>query len=207
MCGRAAIVTCEKCGAEIAEGLSVCPQCESPVSVEQIGPVYVSQSAQPPDVIPAVPDLAVALKQQIYAGFWLRLAAYLIDTILISPFFGLIIAFRPAIFVKPPDPAATLLIQLPQPTLYAVALSIVISTVYFTLFEASSWQASPGKRILRLYVTDLQRQRVSFARAVTRNFTKVILATLFPVAHVLPGFTEKKQALHDLLTGSLVLRR
>ena len=169
--------------------------------------MYVPQSAQPPDVIPAFPELPVTPKGRPYAGFWLRLAAYLIDTILISPFFGMIVAFRPAIFIKPPDPAAILLISLPQPTPQAIALSIVISTFYFALFEASSWQASPGKRILRLYVTDLHRQRLTLARAVTRNFVKIIFATLFPVAHLLAGFTGKKQGLHDLLARSLVLRR
>lgn len=107
--------------------------------------MYVPQSAQPPDVIPAIPELPVTPKRQLYAGFWLRLAAYLIDSILISPFFGMIVAFRPAIFIKPPDPAATLLISLPQPTPQAIALSIVISTFYFTLFEASSWQALAWK--------------------------------------------------------------
>jgi len=169
--------------------------------------VSVSPSAQRPEVIPAIPEPSATPKGQVYAGFWLRAAAYLIDILLIFPVLVLIVALHPALFSKPPSPASTSLIPPPQPTGYAFALVIVIGTFYFTLFEASRWQASPGKRILRLYVTDLHRQRVTFARAVTRNGTKMVFAAFFPVAHVLAGFTEKKQALHDLLAGCLVLRR
>ncbi len=75
------------------------------------------------------------------------------------------------------------------------------------MFEASAWQATPGKRILRLYVTDLNGQRVTFARAAARNFAKIISSLTFLVGYLVAGFTEKKQALHDILAGCLVLRR
>jgi uncharacterized RDD family membrane protein YckC len=78
--------------------------------------------------------------------------------------------------------------------------------LYYTLFEASPWQATPGKRILRLYVTDLNGRRLTFPRALLRNVARQISGVFF-IGYLMAGFTEKKQALHDILASCLVLRR
>jgi len=202
-----AILTCEKCGAEIPEGASVCPRCETPVSVAQIGPVYVPQSAQPPEIIPALPGLVALPARPTFAGFWLRAVAYLMDTVLISAVFGLIASFYPSTFVKFPDAAPASLTSLPQLTPFAFALTLTVNWLYFTMFESSAWQATPGKRVMGLYVADLNGQRVSFARAAARNFTKLISSLTFLLGYLIAGFTERKQALHDILARCLVLRR
>jgi uncharacterized RDD family membrane protein YckC len=85
-------------------------------------------------------------------------------------------------------------------------LLISVGCLYYTLFEASAWQATPGKRILRLYVTDLNGRRITFARALLRNVARQISGVFF-IGYLITGFTEKKQALHDILARSLVLRR
>jgi uncharacterized RDD family membrane protein YckC len=177
------------------------------VSVDRIGPVYVPQSGQPPDVIPKIPGLPVMPARPAFAGFWLRAVAYLIDTILISLVFGLVASFYPSTFIKFPDAPVTSLTSLPQLTPIAFAITITATWFYYTMFEASTWQATPGKRVLRLYVADLNGQRVTFARAAARNFTKMISSLTFLVGYLVAGFTEKKQALHDILAGCLVLRR
>jgi uncharacterized RDD family membrane protein YckC len=177
------------------------------VSVAQIGPVYVPQSAQPPDAAPAIRELPVLPPRPAFAGFWLRAVAYLIDTVLISLFFGLIASFYPATFLKFPDAAATSLTSLPQLTPIAFAITLTATWFYYTVFEASIWQATPGKRVLKLYVADLNGKRVTFARAAARNFAKLISSLTFLVGYLVAGFTEKKQALHDILASCLVLRR
>lgn len=204
---EAKILTCENCGSQIEEGTSVCPKCESPVSVGQIGPVYVPQSVQPSEVIPAMPGLSAVSVKPAYAGFWLRVVAYFIDTLLMSPIVGLAMSFHPSAFIKNIDAAMASPGELPQPTPLAFALVIFVGFIYYTLFESSGWQATPGKRFLRLYVTDANGQRLTLLRAAARNFPKMIFSSAFPIAHMLAGITEKKQALHDLLAGSLVLRR
>ncbi len=177
------------------------------MSVAQIGPVYVPQSAQPPETIPALPELSKLPPRPAFAGFWLRAVAYLLDTVLISLVFGLIASFYPTTFIKFPDAASTSLASLPQLTPIAFAITITATWLYYTLFEASVWQATPGKRILRLYVADLNGQRVTFARAAARNVAKIISSLTFLVGYLVAGFTEKKQALHDILAGCLVLRK
>jgi uncharacterized RDD family membrane protein YckC len=177
------------------------------VNVAQIGPVYVPQTVQPPQAIPAIQELPMLPARPAFAGFWLRAVAYLIDTIFISLVFGLIASFYPATFIKFPDAATTSLTSLPQLTPIAFAITITATWFYYTMFEASVWQATPGKRIMRLYVADLSGQRLTFARAAARNFAKMISSLTFLVGYLVAGFTEKKQALHDILARCLVLRR
>jgi uncharacterized RDD family membrane protein YckC len=204
---RTAILTCEKCDGEIPDGSSVCPRCQTPVSVAQIGPVYVPLSTQPPEVIPAIRELAALPPRPAFAGFWLRAVAYLIDTVLISLVFGLIASLYPSTFIKYPDAATTSLASLPQLTPIAFVITITATWFYYTVFEASIWQATPGKRVMKLYVSDLSGRRLTFARAAARNLAKMISSLTFLVGYLVAGFTEKKQALHDILASCLVLRK
>jgi uncharacterized RDD family membrane protein YckC len=80
------------------------------------------------------------------------------------------------------------------------------SWLYFAAFESSRWQATPGKKVLGLRVTDLEGKRLSFIRASGRYFGKIISWLLLGLGFVMAGFTEKKQALHDMLASCLVLR-
>ena len=175
--------------------------------MSQIGPVYVPQSAQPAEVIPAIHGLADLPPRPAFAGFWLRAVAYLIDNILLSVLFGFLASFYPSTFIKNPDAVTISLSAPPQLTPIAIALWISASWLYFTMFEASIWQATPGKRMLRLYVADLNGKRVSFARAASRNLARLISNLTFLVGYLIAGFTERKQTLHDVLSSCLVLRR
>ena len=169
--------------------------------------MYVPQSAPTPETPRAIQELPALPPRPAFAGFWLRAVAYLIDTVLISLVFGLIASFYPATFIKYPDAASTSLTSLPQLTPIAFAITMTANWLYYTFFEASNWQATPGKRALRLYVADLNGQRLTFARAAGRNAAKLISSLTFLVGYLVAGVTEKKQALHDILAGCLVLRR
>jgi uncharacterized RDD family membrane protein YckC len=80
--------------------------------------------------------------------------------------------------------------------------------LYFAYLESGEKQATWGKQILGLYVTDLAGNRISFGRASGRFFAKIItgLIPLF-LGFIMAGFTERKQALHDMIASCLVLRR
>jgi uncharacterized RDD family membrane protein YckC len=177
------------------------------VSVAQIGPVYVPQSAQAPDAIPGIHKLSELPPRPAFAGFWRRAVAYVIDTLLMGPIVALAMSFRPSAFLKPPVVDPNLQFPFPQFTPLAFGLVTIVGLLYYSLFEASSWQATPGKRILRLYVADLNGKRLTFARAGARNLARLISNLTFLVGYLVAGFTEKKQALHDILANCLVLRR
>jgi uncharacterized RDD family membrane protein YckC len=115
---------------------------------------------------------------------------------------GFLRSIRPG---RPPDEAFLAAL------VSSVALWIVIGFVggwlYFAYFESSEWQATLGKRALNLVVTDLQGHRISFGRASGRYFGKLISGKLcLGIGYLLAGFTEKKQALHDMIASCLVLR-
>ena len=153
--------------------------------------------------MPVLPALA---PRPAFAGFWLRAIACVIDTIFVATIFMLVASYFPSFFEKliPPNPVS--LTAKPQHAPLVIVLLICVGCLYYTLFEGSSWQATPGKRILRLYVTDLKGQRITFGRALIRNLARQISGIFF-IGYILAGFTEKKQALHDILAGCLVLRR
>jgi uncharacterized RDD family membrane protein YckC len=104
-----------------------------------------------------------------------------------------------------PDPAV--IAAMASSIALLVAGSILGSWLYSAYFESSEWQATVGKKILNLMVTDLQGNRISFARASGRFFAKFVTA-LIPcgIGYILAGFTDKKQALHDMIASCLVLR-
>ena len=74
--------------------------------------------------------------------------------------------------------------------------------------ESSEHQGTLGKMALGLTVTDMQARPVSFARASGRFFSKMITGMIpLAIGYIMAGFTEKKQALHDIIAGCLVLRK
>jgi uncharacterized RDD family membrane protein YckC len=182
----------------------------APVSTVVAPPV----ASYPPPVTPAVVVLPAP-----YAGFWLRVVAHLIDGAIWGVVFGLILAllfatgglqylrgFRPQPYNVPANPF------LPMAILGAIfvlfPLLIVAAWLYFALMESSVHQGTLGKMAIGLFVTDLQGNRVSFARASGRFFAKFLtgLIPLF-IGYIMAGFTEKKQALHDMIAGCLVLKK
>jgi len=81
----------------------------------------------------------------------------------------------------------------------------LISGLYFTAMESSRWQATLGKQIVGLKVTDLAGNRVSFWRAGTRNLGR-LTSSIFAIGYCLMFMTKRKQTLHDLMAGCLVLK-
>jgi uncharacterized RDD family membrane protein YckC len=143
-------------------------------------------------------------KQQsvVYAGFWLRVLAYLLDSVLLGIVTGFVI-LRPLMERAgiPPDNPWVLFTGTSRQITAINLLVFMVTWLYWATLESSAWQATIGKRFFGLRVTDLAGRRISFARASGRHFGKMIC-----VGIILAGFTEKKQALHDMMAGCLVIR-
>jgi uncharacterized RDD family membrane protein YckC len=153
-----------------------------------------------------------------YAGFWLRLLAYIIDSIILGIFIvpilvgaGMMMGLATAVTTLPHgrDPFAE-----GFPPVFAEFISVFVlvtlvgTWLYHALLESSEWQATAGKKALGLAVTDLGGDKISFARASGRHFAKIVTGLIpFGVGYILAGITEKKQALHDMLAGCLVMRK
>ena len=189
------------------------------MSVAQIGPVYVPQAAQTVEEVQAPQRVVVAQAHPAYAGFWRRAVAYMVDILILSSIFGIVGSLYPMVFMTFPDPNAppvpgpgdpavqAFLQSIPRFTTAGFLFLFVMMWVYYAFFEASAWQATPGKRLLKLYVTDLAGRPINFWRASLRYFGRKISELTFLIGYFITGFTPKKQALHDLIAGCLVLRR
>jgi uncharacterized RDD family membrane protein YckC len=97
--------------------------------------------------------------------------------------------------------------QAPGKTGLYYLFSAIIFWIYFTLLESSAWQATLGKRTLGLYVTDAEGHRLTFGRAAGRNLAKYLSGLILGIGYLMAGFTRRKQALHDLIAGCLVLKK
>jgi uncharacterized RDD family membrane protein YckC len=139
-----------------------------------------------------------------YAGFWIRFLAYLIDSILLSLVFcplGLGIGFAAASAgIDPNSPEMTL------GNFFTNVLSIFAGWLYFALTESSSWQATIGKKLVNLKVTDMYGQRLTFGRATGRYFGKILSSLICLIGFIMAAFTDKKQALHDMMASTLVVK-
>ncbi|OWY18211.1 hypothetical protein B6N25_16495 [Sphingobacteriales bacterium TSM_CSS] len=81
----------------------------------------------------------------------------------------------------------------------------VIWWLYFALMESSDRQATIGKRMMGLKVTDLKGRKLTFGKASGRFFAKILSWMTLLIGFFMAFFTEKRQALHDLITGCLVV--
>jgi uncharacterized RDD family membrane protein YckC len=127
-----------------------------------------------------------------YAGFWLRLVAGMIDSLMLAAFLGALL-FLTELVIKPDG------------TLTILAMQALIF-LYFILMETSSLQATPGKMLLRLYVTDMTGRRITLSHSAIRTFLKYLSVITCGIGFLISAFTEQKQALYDVASKSLVLR-
>jgi uncharacterized RDD family membrane protein YckC len=87
------------------------------------------------------------------------------------------------------------------------AAGILVPLLYFTLMEGGRRGASLGKRALGLRVASSGLAPAGFPRALLRTALKALSAAPFFLGFILAAFTPRKRALHDLLSGSVVVRR
>jgi uncharacterized RDD family membrane protein YckC len=89
----------------------------------------------------------------------------------------------------------------------AILLIIIMQWLYYALMESSAKQATLGKLALGIVVTDLSGKRITFGRATGRYFGKILSGMIMCIGYIMAGFTERKQALHDIMAGCLVVLR
>ncbi len=213
---------CNKCGAQNAANAQFCSRCGAPTSpTPGVVQPAISSSPNVASPNPASPYTAPAVAYQAavpaavgvgYGGFWIRVVAAIIDTLILRvvvapvgmifgglglaggmmghvphfghPFFGLGLLGGGATFI----------------------LLLFGSWLYEAFMESSSYQATLGKMVCGLKVTDLYGNRISFERATGRHFAKWLSSMILFIGYIMVGFSERKQGLHDMLAGTLMRR-
>lgn len=164
-----------------------------------------------------------------YAGFWLRLVAMIIDLLIVGIFIEFVakpllallgFGYGPSYVGLTTHEVVTMVGEQPDIAIgeflalmgYGSNLIVpvlcynVIWLLYFALMECSSKQATIGKLVIKLKVTNLEGERISFIRATGRYFGKIISQLPLYFGFFMAGFTKRKQALHDIMADCLVVR-
>ena len=197
--------SCNKCGAQNAAGAQFCSRCGTPTSAAAgVVPTPVSGSSYsaPATSYPSVAPVAGVG----YGGFWIRVVAAIIDGIILR------VVVSPVTMIFGGLGMAGRMSGLPHAGLALLGGGVTFivlvfgSWLYEAFMESSSYQATLGKMIFGMKVTDLNGNRISFERATGRHFAKWLSGIILGIGYIMVGFTERKQGLHDLLAGTLVRR-
>jgi len=126
----------------------------------------------------------------IYAGFWRRFTAFLLDIIIINILYAIYLA------------------------LFGNNISLFDSSIiwfflwgYFACLESSPKQATFGKMALGLIVTDFSGNRISYGKASGRFWARILSHLSLGIGYLMIAFTKRKQSLHDKLANCLVIKK
>ena len=160
------------------------------------------------------------MAQSKYAGFWMRFIAYLIDAIILNmvnwfvlfPILGAIgfgIGASSGIdFDSMTDGDILAVATAIGGLIFAGGLiGTIINILYFTIMEASKYQGTIGKMALGLKVTDQKGGKLDIGKALIRQLGKFVSGIILFIGYIMAGFTEKKQALHDMIAGTMVVKK
>ena len=215
------VIYCNRCGAQNSALAKFCSNCGTPFAADPATSPSTSADVVPKPQGPAQPSIAQAQYSAPfsppmyiapsgaarYGGFWIRFVAFVIDAIAV----GLVTGPVSAVIAIAAAMAGSA-VAMPDVGVHVVrivitmAFSSLANWLYAALLESSSYQATLGKMALGLKVTDLEEHRISFGRATARHFAKILSGLLLMIGFIMAGFTERKQALHDMLAGTLVIR-
>ena len=129
-----------------------------------------------------------------YASFWKRLLAFAIDFIVLA-FVSLFVVGMSMLEGSTPAEVESL----------ANGLGIIVAWLYYAGMESSGNQATLGKMALGMRVTDENGSKVGFGKATGRHFGKIISGMILLIGYIMAVFTQKKQALHDIMAGCVVI--
>lgn len=165
-------------------------------SVSSVGSSHQARPTTPPGIEHR------ESQQAQYAGFWLRFVAAVIDAVIVwvgTYVLGYMMGSMMIDGYSTEDEIAGAL-------LFINLAGLLANWLYFALQESSAAQATPGKRAMGLRVTDEYGDRISFGKASGRYFGKIISGLIIGIGFLMAGWTEKKQALHDMMAGTLVIK-
>lgn len=216
---------CMRCGLDLPEGAAFCPRCGAPAPVAAaadppqlvesggggmgaVGDVVTPASGQP--MGSAQRPVVVVPLVSPYAGFWRRFVAFVIDGLILTfVTFPINLALHIPVWswMNQDEINFEDILALISASLVAIMIYTLITWLYSALFESSRYQATLGKLALNIQVTDLDGRRISFARATGRFAGKIVSKLLLMIGYLIQPLTQRRQALHDLMAGTLVVRR
>ena len=206
---------CQNCGRDNPPEVAYCQSCGNP----QTPPTYGAY-AQPQQAYqqPGYPPTG-GYGPTNYAGIGSRFLAALIDGMILGIPIGIISTALSAMMAVrvinrtsretsfTPGMAADSIGTVFAGVGFIMIISVLLTWAYFSLMESSSWQGTIGKKIMGIQVTDLNGARIKLGRATVRLAVKAFLSGWFLIGYIMAFFTQRKQSLHDMIAGTLVLTK
>jgi uncharacterized RDD family membrane protein YckC len=128
------------------------------------------------------------------AGFWIRVVAYVIDSLI------LIVLVMTLGFI------AMALGAIPMSENLYLVLNAIVGVTYFALFHSGGWQATPGKRLLGVYVVSGEGRALSIPHALGRYLAIAVSVFTLGIGFFMAGWNRDKKALHDYVAGTRAVR-
>ncbi len=136
-----------------------------------------------------------------YAGFWKRFAAAIIDMI-VTMTGGFAIGFVLGMVMIAGGTKEPTVLQGIN-----FIISIILGWIYFAAMKSSPAQGTLGKMALGIKVTDIDGDKIGFGKATGRHFGKYLSSIILAIGYIMVAFTQKKQGLHDMMAGCLVVNK
>ncbi|WP_409476227.1 RDD family protein [Stenotrophomonas sp. Y-13] len=171
-----------------------------------------SAAAQSPYAAPtsaATGEAVVGGGEIVYAGFWKRVAAYFIDSLVvgivggvIAMVIGMVLGIGMAGIGGGSDAMGAGFIAI---QLLTNLVSIGLAAAYYAVFHASSGKATLGKMAVGIKVVRSNGERITIARGIGRYFAAMLSGLILCIGYLMAAFTERKQSLHDMICDTLVV--
>ena len=162
-----------------------------------------NQSGAPP--APNWSGQASGAADVVYGGFWLRVVAAVIDSIVVYVagfLIGFVVSFLASFTMaivtghNAVFPAMTV----------GLIIQILVNWLYFALMESSARGATLGKMAVGLKVVTGEGRRLTFANATGRFLAKILSAAILCIGFLMVAFTDRKRGLHDMIASTLVVK-
>jgi uncharacterized RDD family membrane protein YckC len=158
-----------------------------------------SPTDQPSDMQPSEIPKEILPANAPYASPVTRFLAFVIDTGILTVSGTMIWKYYTSSSGLTPE-------ELKAQTIVPELLQALMNFFYKPIFESSVWQATPGKKLFRLKVTDLCGQRIGLGRAVLRHLAWMLSALPLLFGYIMAFLTIRKQCLHDKIVKTVVIK-
>ncbi|MEO8795228.1 MAG: RDD family protein [Daejeonella sp.] len=138
------------------------------------------------------------VEPQYFATLDVRLLAVIIDYFILFAVY-LVLAFLVLAFLTEKDLKIRVAVA-------GLAIIPIAKLIYGSVMEASSRQASFGKVLMSVKVTDEKGGRISITKSLIRNFSKLICMATLGLGYLMGFFDKRQQCLHDKIAGTLVVK-